>query len=67
VEAGETVNNKLSATYPAMLPMLPMDRIYLRGFSVNGIQVMAESAWRQVSDHCAVIAEIELSTPEPPR
>jgi len=65
VEAGEAMHNKLAVTYPAMFPMLPMDRIYLRGFSVNGIKVMAESGWRQVSDHCALIADIELDSAAP--
>lgn len=64
IEASEALTNKLAVTYPAILPMLPMDRIYLRGFEVSSIQVMAESGWRAVSDHCAIVAEISLQNTE---
>ena len=60
-EAGEAVNKKLSATYPALIPLLPMDRIYLRGFDVATHEVLTDSAWRQLSDHCAIVCEISLS------
>lgn len=59
-EASEEVNNKLSATYPALLPLLPMDRIYLRGFTVHGHEVLGDSAWRRLSDHCAMVCEVSL-------
>ena len=62
IEACEHYRNRVANTFPAMMPLLPMDRIYLRGFSVNNIEVMAHSSWRQLSDHCAVIADISLKT-----
>jgi len=61
IEASEHVNERLALTFPAVLPMLPMDRIYLRGFRVDSIEVLADSIWRQVSDHCAVQAELSLA------
>ena len=60
-EACEQHQNKLAITFPAMFPMLSMDRIYLRGFDVNGVEVMTSSSWRSLSDHCAVIANISLT------
>ena len=60
-EACELHQNKLARTFPAMLPLLPMDRIYLRGFNVNGIEVMTNSSWKSLSDHCAVIADLTLN------
>ncbi|HAJ76954.1 MAG TPA: hypothetical protein DCM64_10925 [Gammaproteobacteria bacterium] len=60
IEACEQIENRVAITFPAMMPILPMDRIYLRGFTVNKIEVMAHSGWRQLSDHCAVVADIRL-------
>jgi len=62
VEASEIHHRRLSVTYPAMMPVLPMDRIYLRGFEVDSTEVLADARWRQVSDHCAVLANIKLAT-----
>jgi len=44
------------------MPMLPMDRIYLRGFTVKNIDVLSDYSWQQLSDQCAVVAEINLQT-----
>ncbi len=59
-EASEVLNRKLAPTYPALLPLLPMDRIYLRGFQVRHHEVLADSSWRRLSDHCAMLCEISL-------
>ena len=60
IEASEHCWGQLPATYPALVPMLPMDRIYLRGFQIHSTQVMNNSAWRQHSDHCAIVANVTL-------
>jgi endonuclease/exonuclease/phosphatase family metal-dependent hydrolase len=61
-EAFEQHRRKLAKTFPAMLPLLPMDRIYHRGFTVNSTQVMAHSSWRTLSDHCALVANLRLDS-----
>lgn len=60
VEANEQHEDRLANTFPAMLPCLPMDRIYLRGFKVTHCRVMREPSWRTISDHCAIVSEIRL-------
>lgn len=60
IEASETVSSKVAATYPSILPLLPMDRIYLRGFEVTGLDVFSNREWGQLSDHCAIMAELSL-------
>ncbi len=59
-EASEQVHDSVANTYPAMMPMLPMDRIYIRGFSATAFQVLGYSPWRMLSDHCAVVADLSL-------
>ena len=62
-EASEVIHKKLSPTYPAIFPLLPMDRIYLRGFTVHRHEVLTDSSWRRLSDHCAMICELSLREP----
>lgn len=59
-EASMILQNKLARTFPAFLPCLAMDRIYLRGFNVQHVEIMDHSSWRSVSDHCAVVAQLQL-------
>ncbi|MGH8765987.1 MAG: endonuclease/exonuclease/phosphatase family protein [Burkholderiales bacterium] len=45
-------------TFPSMLPMLRLDRIYVRGFDVLGSQVHRGAPWSLLSDHLAMSAEL---------
>ena len=49
-------------TYPALVPWLRMDRIYLRGFKVEDARVPRGAAWARLSDHSPVIADLRLRT-----
>jgi endonuclease/exonuclease/phosphatase family metal-dependent hydrolase len=46
-------------TYPSVLPMFRLDRIYVRGFAVLKSQVHRGPPWSLLSDHLAVSAELE--------
>ena len=46
-------------TFPSMLPLLPLDRIYVRGFKVLRSKVHRGAPWSLLSDHLAVSAELE--------
>ena len=45
-------------TFPSMLPLLRLDRIYVRGFEVVGVQVHRGAPWSLLSDHLAMSAEL---------
>jgi endonuclease/exonuclease/phosphatase family metal-dependent hydrolase len=47
-------------TFPALVPWLRMDRIYVRGFSVENARVPRGAAWARLSDHSPVIADLTL-------
>jgi endonuclease/exonuclease/phosphatase family metal-dependent hydrolase len=47
------------ATYPSVLPLLRLDRIYVRGFKVAASRVHRGKPWSLLSDHLAVSAELE--------
>ena len=48
-------------TYPSALPLLRLDRIYARSFSVVHAEVHHGLPWSRISDHAALSAELELS------
>ncbi|MBI5626507.1 MAG: endonuclease/exonuclease/phosphatase family protein [Nitrosomonadales bacterium] len=51
---GET----LARSYPAALPLLRLDRIYIRGFSVLQSEVHVGGNWQRLSDHAALSAKL---------
>ena len=50
---------RAARTFPAMMPVLQLDRIYVRGFQVVASQVHRGKPWSKLSDHLAVSAELE--------
>ena len=46
-------------TFPSVLPLLRLDRIYVRGFNVAASRVHRGKPWSMLSDHLAVSAELE--------
>lgn len=50
---------KPARSFPARLPMLRLDRIYVRGFSVLQCEVHVGGAWRRLSDHAALSARLQ--------
>ncbi|MGJ8689149.1 MAG: endonuclease/exonuclease/phosphatase family protein [Gammaproteobacteria bacterium] len=59
-EVHESANGRIARTYPAFLPVLPMDRIYVRGFEIEHCSSFAGHHWRDFSDHKALIAKVQL-------
>jgi endonuclease/exonuclease/phosphatase family metal-dependent hydrolase len=47
-------------TYPARLPLLHLDRIYVRGLRPLNAHVPHGRIWTRMSDHLPLIAELEL-------
>src|SRR3989338_8933866 len=52
-------SGKLARSYPAALPLLCLDRIYVRGFSVLQSEVHAGGNWQRLSDHAALSARLK--------
>jgi len=55
-EVFELVRGRPARTFPAALPMMALDRIYVRGFQVPTAHVHHGRAWARVSDHAAITA-----------
>ncbi len=46
-------------SYPAALPLLRLDRIYVRGFTVLHSHVHVGGTWQRLSDHAALSAQLK--------
>lgn len=47
-------------TYPARLPLVQLDHVYVRGLEPLGVHVPRGKAWWRMSDHLPLIAEFRL-------
>lgn len=59
-EAFISTHDKLLPTFPARLPVLSLDRIYVRNLTVKNAWVHKGKPWSKLSDHLPVSAEVEL-------
>ncbi|VVE34347.1 metal-dependent hydrolase [Pandoraea communis] len=48
-------------SFPSGLPLLRLDRIYARGFHIEGAQVLRGRPWSRISDHAPISARLVLS------
>jgi endonuclease/exonuclease/phosphatase family metal-dependent hydrolase len=60
-EVSYAARGRHEATFPSLLPLLRLDRIYVRGFDVVGSRVHRGPPWSLLSDHLAVSADIARS------
>lgn len=55
-----TLEEARLATYPSRLPLLQLDRIYVRGLRMVSAQVPKGRDWARMSDHLPLVAELAL-------
>ena len=57
-EVFEVLTGSPAKTFPSIKPILPMDRIYVRGLKIHSVDILYE--WLKLSDHLGITAELEL-------
>lgn len=57
-EVFEATQGQPARSFPAALPLFPLDRIYVRGFAVASAQVLHGPDWRRLSDHAMLTAQL---------
>ena len=60
-DAGLSAHGKKLKTFPALMPVWALDRIYLRGFKVHKARILHKGIWGNLSDHAGFSAEVELA------
>jgi endonuclease/exonuclease/phosphatase family metal-dependent hydrolase len=58
-EVSAVYGRRPGRTFPSAMPLLRLDRIYVRGFHVARAQVHRGAPWSRLSDHLAVSAELK--------
>lgn len=58
-EVFEHAHGRPARSYPALLPLLHLDRIYIRGFRVRLAHAHRDRRWARISDHVALSALLE--------
>jgi endonuclease/exonuclease/phosphatase family metal-dependent hydrolase len=53
-------------SFPAKHPLLRLDRIYVRGFTVQQAEIHSGAPWSSISDHAALSAHLQWADAEPP-
>jgi len=48
-------------TFPSIVPVLSLDRVYTRGLRCSSVMVPRGGAWARLSDHLPLVVELELS------
>ena len=52
---------RLARSFPSRIPLLRLDRIYVRGFDVLHSSVHTGGNWQRLSDHAALSAQLEMN------
>lgn len=58
-EVFETLHGQHAASFPARLPVLRLDRIYVRGLQVSHAEIHNSPAWYGLSDHIPLSAIVK--------
>ena len=62
-DAGLQLYGHKLRTFPSVLPIFPLDRIYLRGFKALEARVIHKGCCARLSDHAGFFAEVEQLRP----
>lgn len=49
-------------TFPSLVPVLALDRVYTRGMHCQSIMVPRGGAWARLSDHLPLVVELDLAS-----
>jgi endonuclease/exonuclease/phosphatase family metal-dependent hydrolase len=60
IEAFKHLHGRHARSFPTWLPLLQLDRIYVRGLRPKTAECLTGAGWRSLSDHGALLAEFEL-------
>jgi endonuclease/exonuclease/phosphatase family metal-dependent hydrolase len=61
-EVSVAAGGRHNRTFPSVLPLFHLDRIYVRGFRVERCKVHRGPPWSLLSDHLAVSADLERAS-----
>jgi endonuclease/exonuclease/phosphatase family metal-dependent hydrolase len=60
-EVFEVAEGRPARSFPARMPMLALDRIYVRGLDVAAVERHVGAGWSRLSDHVALTARLVIA------
>ena len=57
-----TNTDERTPTFPSLVPVLALDRVYTRGMACQSIMVPRGGAWARLSDHLPLVVELDLAS-----
>jgi endonuclease/exonuclease/phosphatase family metal-dependent hydrolase len=60
LETHRAMHGRLGRSFPARLPMLMLDRLYVRGLTVHSARLLTGARWHTLSDHAPLVVELDL-------
>ncbi len=57
-EVFRSTHGRPARSFPSAMPVLALDRIYVRGFKVGNAKALCDRAWSRISDHAALSATL---------
>jgi endonuclease/exonuclease/phosphatase family metal-dependent hydrolase len=51
---------KPARTFPAAMPWLRLDRVYVRGFDIESAEVLRGQTWSRLSDHAPIVTTLHI-------
>jgi len=61
-DAAAEAHGRVVATFPAWLPVLALDRVYVRGLEVLQTAAFHRGVWAELSDHAALLVEAAIDS-----
>jgi endonuclease/exonuclease/phosphatase family metal-dependent hydrolase len=61
IEAFKTMHGKYPPTFPSILPILSLDRVFLNKMRVIKAVTLKDGHWKKLSDHLPLYVEIEIA------
>ncbi len=61
IEAFKTMHGKYPPTFPSILPVLSLDRVFLNKMKVIKAVTLKDGHWKKLSDHLPLYVEIEIA------
>lgn len=53
-------NQQVGRTFPSLAPWFKLDRLYVRGLTIQDAHIKAGPVWRERSDHAPIYAQLNL-------
>lgn len=58
-EAFEQLHGAPARSFPVRMPLLTLDRVYVRGFEIISAEVLTGAPWRHLSDHAPLFTVLQ--------